>query len=360
MKFIRNILDNLNNLSQKNKLFGKVKPILTATDEFFFGTNKVARLPHIVDNLDIKRFMSFVIIALLPCAIASIYFWGLRVVAVILVSYLCGGVVEALFAIYRKKEIHEGFLVTGLIFPLTLPPTVPLWVVAVGVVFGVIFGKEVFGGTGRNIFNPAIVGRIFLTIAFPNIMTVNWQAPFTQGLGGFVHYQNAVDAVTAATPLALYKSQGVITSYWPFLFGQNAGCIGETFRIGLILGGLFLIITKIIDWRLPLAYLGTVAILPFLFNHLSHNNLAPFMFQLLSGGLLLGAFFMATDPVTSPFTKPGKWIAGILLGLLTVMIRGFSGYTEGVMFSILLVNLFTPFIDTLALKVRYRKKLNGA
>ena len=224
-----------------------------------------------------------------------------------------------------------------------------------GVVFGVIFGKEAFGGTGRNIFNPAIVGRIFLSIAFPNIMTVHWREPFTSGLGGFLRFQN-VDAVTAATPLALFKSHGTLTSYTTLLFGQNAGCIGETFRIGLVIGGLFLILTKIVDWRIPFAYLLSMIATPFLVNRLFHANFAPPVFQILSGGLLLGALFMATDPVTSPFTKPGRWIAGISLGVLTVLIRGISGYVEGVMFAILLVNAFAPLVDTLVLTVRYRKR----
>jgi len=356
MKIIKDILDSLNKASQKNKALMKFKPVLNAMDEFFFGTDKVTTLPHIVDNMDIKRLMSFVIIALLPVTIASIYFWGLRVLLVIMVSYAFGGLAEVCFAIFRKKEIHEGFLVTGLIFPLILPPSVPLWVVAVGITFGVIFGKEVFGGTGRNIFNPAIAGRIFLTIAFPNIMTMHWQMPFNKGLGGFIHFQNTVDAVTTATPLVLFKNQGIITSYSNLMFGQSAGCIGETFRFGIILGGLFLIVMRIVDWRLPLAYLATVVIFPYLGNHLIHTQFALGPFQLLSGGLLLGAFFMATDPVTSPFTKPGRWIAGFLLGFLTVLIRGLSGYVEGVMFSILLINAFTPLIDTMVLKVRYKKK----
>jgi len=355
MKFIKNTIDNLYILMAKNKLLSKFKPVLTATDEFFFGTDKVTTLPHIVDYLDIKRFMSAVVVALIPVTLASIYFWGLRVLAVIAVSYIFGGLVEVAFAITRKKEIHEGFLVTGLIFPLILPPTVPLWMVAVGVMFGVLFGKEAFGGTGRNIFNPAIVGRIFLSIAFPKIMTTNWQLPFSGGLGGLLRYQN-IDAVTSATPLAVFKNQGIIASYQDLLLGLNVGCIGETFRIGIIIGGLFLILVKIVDWRIPLAYLSTVFIFPFLSNQLLHTQFAPPLFQVLSGGLLLGAFFMATDPVTSPFTKPGRWISGILLGTLTVLIRGLSGYVEGVMFSILLVNAFTPLIDTLVLKVRYRKK----
>lgn len=343
MQFIKQTLDNLSNLIVKNKFLYKFKPILNATDDFFFGTDKLTTLPHIVDYMDIKRFMTLVIVGLLPAALAAIYLWGWYVLAMIAVSYAFGGLVEVAFAIARKKEIHEGFLVTGLIFPLILPPTVPLWIVALGVMFGVLFGKEVFGGTGRNIFNPAIVGRIFLTISFPKIMTVYWRMPF-------------VDAITSATPLAIFKNQGIITSYKALLFGQNAGCIGETFRIGLIAGGIFLVLIKIIDWRIPLAYIGTVCIFPFLSNHILHTHFAPPLFQVLSGGLLFGAFFMATDPVTAPFTKPGRWIAGVLLGVLTVLIRGLSGYVEGVMFSILLVNVFSPLIDTIVLKVRYRKK----
>lgn len=356
MKFIKDILGNLNKTTQQNKLLNKYfRPVLTAIDEFFFGTDKAAALPHIVDYMDIKRFMALVIVALIPATLASIYFWGLRVLAVIVVSYTFGGLAEVAFAIYRKKEIHEGFLVTGLIFPLILPPTVPLWVVAVGVMFGVVFGKEVFGGTGRNIFNPAIVGRIFLTIAFPDIMTMRWQMPFMEGLGGFLRYQQ-IDAVTTATPLALYKTQGVITSYTGLFLGQSPGCIGETFRIGIIAGGLFLILARIVDWRIPLAYIATIFAFPFLSNHMFHTQFAGGVFQLLSGGLLLGAFFMATDPVTSPFTKPGRWVAGVLLGILTVLIRGLSGYVEGVMFAILLVNVLSPLIDTIVLMARYRKK----
>lgn len=360
MRLIKGILENLNGFISANKTLRHFKPVMLAADEFFFGTDKTTTLPHIVDYFDIKRLMSFVVIALIPATLASVYFWGLRVLAVIAVSYACGGLAEVAFAITRKKEIHEGFLVTGLIFPLILPPSIPLWMVAVGVVFGVVFGKEAFGGTGRNIFNPAIVGRIFLSISFPKMMTVHWQMPFSGGLGGFVHYQNAIDAVTSATPLALLKNQGIMSSCKDLLFGSTAGCIGETFRIGLIIGGLFLILTKVVDWRIPLSYLATVILFPLLANHFFHTQFAPPLFQLLSGGLLLGAFFMATDPVTSPFTKQGRWIAGILLGLLTVLIRGLSGYAEGVMFSILLVNALSPLIDTLVLKVRYGKKVNGA
>lgn len=353
MKFIKDILDNLNKLSQKNKLLSKFKPVINATDEFFLGTDKVTALPHIVDHIDIKRYMTFVVIGLLPATVAAIYFWGLRVLLVIAVSYCVGGLAEVAFAVVRKKEIHEGFLVTGLIFPLILPPTVPLWMAAIGALFGVVFGKEVFGGTGRNVFNPAIVGRIFLTVAFPAAMTTSWRLPFNQFPGGFLKY--STDAISQATPLALFKNEKIITNYWDLLSGNSLGCIGETFRIGLIAGGLFLILAKISNWRLPLSCVLSVAFFSFLGNYFAPEKFAPALFQILSGGLLLGAFFMVTDPVTCPFTKAGKWFGGILFGFLVVLIRGLSGYVEGVMFSILLLNVFAPLIDHLVLDVKYPK-----
>lgn len=362
MHFIRNLLDKINLIGEKQPLIGKFKPIYKALDDFFYGTDKVTSLPHVLDHLDIKRYMSLVILGLLPATFASIYFWGWRALLVIVVSYVFGGTVEVIFAITRKKDIHEGFLVTGLIFPLTLPPTIPLWMVAVGIVFGILFGKEVFGGTGRNIFNPALVGRLFLSIAFPRAMSAYWQKPFVGGLGGLVHYQNVdaltkatTDALTSATPLSLYKSGGELPSYFNLFMGFSSGCIGETFRLGLIIGGLFLILTRIVNWRIPLSFLVSVIIFSFIGNHFIPNRVAPPMFQLLSGGLLLGAFFMATDPVTCPFTRFGKWIGGVILGFLVVLIRSFSGYVEGVMFAIVIFNVFTPLIDRIVLDIKYPK-----
>jgi len=354
---IRHLLDNVNQVSENNKLIGKFKPVFNAMDGFFYGTNEVTTLPHVLDRIDIKRYMSVVILGLLPATLAAIYFWGLRVLLVIAVSYIFGGLVEVAFAIVRKKEIHEGFLVTGLIFPLILPPTTPLWVVAVGVMFGVFFGKEVFGGTGRNTFNPALVGRIFLSIAFPSMMSVSWQTPFKGGWGGFLHYQNSVDALASATPLNAFRSQGILAPYLDLFFGSSPGCIGETFRIGLIVGGLFLILTRIVNWRLPFSLLLSVIVFSFFGNHFAPAKFAPPMFQFLSGGLLLGAFFMATDPVTCPMTKAGKWIGGILMGFLVVLIRSLSGYVEGVMFSIVLLNVFAPLIDHIVLDIKYPKVL---
>lgn len=339
MKLIRQVLDRLYEV----KAIRKFEPVLDAADAALFGTDKTTlEAPHIVDSLDIKRYMGFVILGLLPAIFASIYYFGLHPIKMIIVSYLAGGFVEVTFAIIRKHEIHEGFFVTGIIFPLVLPPTTPLWIVAVGVMAGVFFGKEVFGGTGRNVFNPALVGRLFITVAFPSIMTTAWRVPFS-------------DAITSATPLGLFKTEHTLTPFLDLLLGNTAGSMGETFGLGLILGGLFLMITKVSNWRIPLSYLGMVLVLSAIGSYFLPETIAPPLFQLLSGGLLLGAFFMATDPVTSPFTMSGKYIFGIGCGVLTVLIRGFSGYVEGVMFSIVLMNAFTPLIDDLVLRFRYRE-----
>jgi RnfABCDGE-type electron transport complex D subunit len=332
----------------------RMAPVFDAFDEALFGTSKTSSFaPHIADNADIKRYMTSVIFALLPATIAGIYLYGLRVIAVILVSYVFGGATEVLFAVVRKKQIHEGFLVTGLIFPLILPPSVPLWMVAVGVSFGVFFGKEVFGGTGMNIFNPALVGRVFVSLAFPEYFATMWQMPLLGGFGGFLNY--SANAVTSATPLIEFKSSQLLTNHLSLLVGGAPGSIGETFRIGIILGGLFLIIVKTADWRIPVAYILSVGIFSLFGNVISPEKFAPPLFQILSGGLLFGAFFMATDPVTSPFTRTGKWVFGLLLGMFTVLIRVLSGFVEGVMFAILLMNALTPLIDTICVNTRFRK-----
>jgi Na+-transporting NADH:ubiquinone oxidoreductase subunit B/electron transport complex protein RnfD len=338
MKLVRLLLDRL----YKIPVLNKAEPLIEAVDAALFGTDKTTQVaPHIVDSIDTKRYMSCAIAALVPAALASIYFYGLRAIMIIVVSYTAGFFVEFMFAVIRKHKIHEGFLVTGLIFPLVLPPTTPLWVVAVGVVFGVLFGKEMFGGTGRNIFNPALVGRLFITIAFPAIMTTSWQEPFTH-------------AITSATPLAVYKTTGAMALISDLLIGHTTGSMGETCRIAIIIGGLFLIFTKVSNWRIPVSYVGSVFVFAAIGNQFLPERVAPAVFQVFTGGLLFGALFMATDPVTSPFTRAGKYSFGIMCGLLTVLIRSFSGYVEGVMFSIVIMNAFTPLIDHIVLTLKYR------
>jgi RnfABCDGE-type electron transport complex D subunit len=339
MKIFRFLLDKMYSVKFLNKNF---KPVLNALDEALFGTDKTTNAaPHIADGMDIKRFMSMVIISLMPAVAAAVYFYGIKALLMIIVSYSAGGAVEVIFAIVRKKEIHEGFLVTGLIFPLTLSPETPLWVVAVGVMFGTLFGKEIFGGTGRNIFNPALVGRLFITIAFPGIMSAAYKVPFT-------------DVITTATPLLDFKNGQAAASYLDLLLGRTAGSMGEVFRIGIVAGGLYLIYSRVSNWRIPLFYLSAVFVLSYFGNMFFPDKVAEPVFQLLSGGLLFGAFFMASDPVTSPYTKPGKIIFAVLCGLLTVLIRSFSGYVEGVMFSIVIMNGFSPLIDRFIVSFKYR------
>ena len=340
MKLVKSIFDKLKDM----RSLDKIRPIIDAADNGAFGTGEISEgSPHILDCIDIKRYMVLVIIALIPATLASILFYGFNPIRIIVVSYAAGGAVEVLFAIIRKHDIHEGFLITGLIFPLVLPPTTPSWIVAVGVIFGTMFGKEMFGGTGRNIFNPALVGRLFITIGFPSTMTMNWQMPFA-----------AADAVTGPTPLAAFKTEGITASLTDLLTGNTAGSMGETCRIVIILGGIFLILTKVSNWRVPVSYLGTVFVFALIGNHFAPKTIAPPVFQLFAGGLMFGAFFMATDPVTSPFTTAGKYIFGISCGILTVLIRTFSGYVEGVMFSIVIMNAFNPLIDQIVLMFKYR------
>ena len=356
MKLVRLILDSL----YKIPVVNKAEPLIEAVDAALFGTKDTTTDgPHMVDSIDTKRYMTCALVGLAPAALASIYFYGLRAIMIIAVSYAAGFFVEFMFAVVRKHKIHEGFLVTGLIFPLVLPPTTPLWIVAVGVMFGVFFGKEMFGGTGRNIFNPALVGRLFITIAFPAIMTTSWLMPITEAtfaekwLTPFAA-TSITDSITTATPLAVYKTTGVMASIPDLLVGHTAGSMGETCRIAIIIGGLILLFTKAANWRIPVTYLGSVLLFGIVGNSLLPELIGPPVFQLLSGGLMFGAFFMATDPVTSPFTTAGKYIFGIMCGVLTVLIRSFSGYVEGVMFSIVIMNAFTPLIDHIVLSFKYK------
>jgi RnfABCDGE-type electron transport complex D subunit len=363
MKWLHNFFGSFRPHFESRGTLAALKPLFEAIEYIFIlPAARTENAPHVRDPMDLKRYMSIVIVALMPCIISSVYFFGPRVLLMILVSYVVGGIVEVCFAVVRKTEIHEGFFVTGMIFPLILPPATPLWVVAVGIFFGVFFGKEVFGGTGHNIFNVALVGRIFVTIAFPTILTSGWTAPGA--------WRSAVDAVSSATPMAMAKTQGVLTPASDLLMGVYSGSVGETFHLGIIVGGIFLMLTKVSDWRIPLSFISSIFVFAIggtviggLFasgenvktmGELLSGGFDFGVFQVLAGSLLFGAMYMVTDPVTSPVTKVGKWIFGILCGLLTLLIRVFSGYVEGVMFSILIMNAATPLIDHVVLSIKYK------
>lgn len=340
------------------------KPLFDAMENFFFAPSTRTRVaPHVRDPLDVKRFMTMVIIAVAPCVLAAWYFFGLRVLAMIAVSYAVGGMVEVIFAVVRKEEINEGFLVTGLLFPLILPPTLPLWMVGVGVAFGVFVGKELFGGTGRNLFNPAIVGRCFLALAYSKPMSASWIAPVAEFPGRVLQYVSSAstDAVSGATPLGMAK-QGQWTELSSLLVGNVSGSIGETSAMLIIVGGIFLLMTRVASWRTVAGVIGSFLLLSAVLHWVQPgavpgepDKFGPPHWYLLAGGLLFGAFFMATDPVTSPITNGGKWVYGAIIGIATVLIRNLTGYVEGVMFALLLGNIFAPILDELVIRVRLRR-----
>lgn len=350
MKLILDMLERTRPLFQEGGRFRLLKPVFDAGDAFLFSPlARTGFAPHVRDPLDIKRFMSAVIIGVIPCLIAAVHFFGLRVLAMVVVSYAAGGAVEVLFAIVRKEEINEGFLVTGMLFPLILLPGLPLWMVALGCAFGVLVGKELFGGTGRNLFNPALIGRIFLALGYPRAMSGAWIEP-GRGLVARV-FEYSTDVVSTATPLAAAKSAEWISTTRLF-FGNVMGSVGETSSLAIILGGAFLLIVGIANWRTVASMLGAFAVLTLA---LHGGDLEIVVWHVLAGGLLFGAFFMATDPVTSPMTNGAKWAYGAIIGVATALIRTFTGYVEGVMFAILLGNIFAPVLDEIALAVHVRR-----
>jgi Na(+)-translocating NADH:ubiquinone oxidoreductase B subunit len=297
---------------------------------------------------------------------AAVYFFGLRMLAMIIVSYVAGLGVEVIFAMVRKEDINEGFFVTGIMFPLVLPPGLPLWAVAVGVIFGVVIGKELFGGTGRNLFNPALVGRCFLALSYAKVMAGSYLVPGAVPWGNFIRHglwdgltscyvsASTVDAVTSATPLGAAKG-GAFEPVLNLLWGNVSGSAGETSAVAILIGGGFLLLTRVGNWRTVAGVLGSFAGLGAALQHFRPGTFAPFGWHMLAGGLLFGAFFMATDPVTSPVTNGGKWMYGIVIGTVALLIRNLTGYVEGVMFAILLGNIVAPILDEMVIRLRLRR-----
>jgi electron transport complex protein RnfD len=299
--------------------------------------------PHIYSPVDTRYMMKAVVIALIPAASAALWFFRWKAFAVIAVSVAGCLVAEYLLQRLRKRKIcinDYSSLVTGMLLALVLPPAIPLWMAFLGGVFAVAFGKEIFGGLGHNIFNPALLSRAFLMAAFPVALTT-WSHPIT------------LDAVTTATPLGLAKFDHVMTGYAPLFFGNVGGCIGETSALALLIGFVYLLQKKVIDYRIPAAYIATVFILAAVLYFTSPEKYMPPLFHILAGGLLIGAIFMATDPVTSPVTQKGRWIFGAGCGIITMIIRIWGGLPEGVMYSILFMNACTPIIDRIARPRRF-------
>lgn len=288
--------------------------------------------PHLSTKHSISKIMFMVIIALLFPAAGAIYYFGIYVIFVIIVGILTAIITEYCAKKLRKREFHMdgSAIVTGLLLALILPPRIPLWAVVIGAAVSIAIAKEAFGGLGYNIFNPALVGRAFLTTCFAGLMT-RYVLP-VESLTG--------DAITSPTALSESFVSTVSSSelYQSLFFGNVGGSIGETSALLILIGGCILVATKIVNWRIPLFYIGTVFVFSFALG------VDP-LFHILAGGLMLGAFFMATDYATSPLVNNGKIIFAIGCGILTVCIRLFGGMPEGVAFSILLMNAFTPLID---------------
>jgi len=383
MKFLRKILDKQKKFFEKGGRFEKWFPLFEAIDTFLYTPGKVTKYPpHVRDSIDLKRVMTIVVIAVLPAAFMGIWNVGYQANMIIsqnsdavikgwrtgiinflgtgfnpssfisnfvhglmyflpiyIVTLAAGGFWEVLFAIVRKHEINEGFFVTSILFPLILPPTIPLWQVAVGISFGVVVGKEVFGGVGMNILNPALTARAFLFFAYP-----------AQISGDKVWI--AVDGVSKATPLSKLAQSGVsagINLKDAFL-GFIPGAIGETSTIAILIGAVILILTGIGSWKIMAGVFSGMIGMSLLFNFIGSSTNPMFgvnpLIHFVLGGFAFGTVFMATDPVTASMTEKGKFIYGFLIGLLVILVRVVNpAYPEGMMLAILFGNITAPIID---------------
>lgn len=313
----------------------------------------VSHSPHVLGENTVRRTMLDVIIALIPAFVAGILVFGYRAAVVTAVSVVSCVLFEWLWTKILKKPTSVGDLsaiVTGMLLAFNVPVTLPLWMVVIGAFFAIVIVKQFFGGIGHNFMNPALAARAFLLASWALAMTT-WVAPHTA-----VPFWNTADVVTSATPLAAYaggESAAELPSYFDLFIGNVGGCIGETSTLAILIGAIYLLARKVIRLRIPLTYLATVALGTWMFA--GHDGLfsGDALYQIMSGGVMLGAFFMATDYTTSPYTPVGQIIYGIGCGIITVLIRVWGGYPEGCSYSILLMNIVTPLIDRFTAPGRY-------
>ena len=308
-----------------------------------------------------QKMMTRVLISLLPILLLSIYLFGLRTLALLAVVTITGILCE--YGIMRlingpKAKVSEAVLVTCLLFTLTLPPSVPYWVAMVGIAFGVVFGKCVFGGFGKNIFNPALVGRCLIYVSFPAHMTVAWSKPFSDFPGGLIKWSGGADALTSATPMLTFNKEGILTDYLRLFLGNIAGSLGETSALLIIAAAIYLIVTKTASWKIIVSTIGSFAVLGSILYFTGVIQTDP-LFSVLSGGFLFAAVFMATDPISAPKQEVSKIIYGILIGVIALIIRSFSLFTEGIMFAVLIVNAFVPLIERNVKAYKSRKKVTA-
>jgi Na+-transporting NADH:ubiquinone oxidoreductase subunit B len=378
MKLFRNILNTVKPHFEKGGKLEKMYPAYNAFETFLFVPDHTTKLgSHIRDAIDLKRTMITVLIALMPALLFGMWnvgqlhftaigesftlmsaftFGALKMLPLIAISYGVGLSIEFAFAISRGHSVNEGYLVTGMLIPMVMPIDVPLWMLVVSVVFAVIIGKEVFGGTGMNILNPALTARAFLFFAYPSYMSGD--KVWTNTDGGTV-----IDGFSGATPLANLAANIPVdmSLIGSFFNGTIAGSVGETSTLAILIGAAILLFTGIGSWRIMLSVFVGGYVMSLLFNFWGANEfmMLPAHLHLILGGFAFGAVFMATDPVTAAQTNRGKYIVGFLIGMLAILIRVFNpAYPEGMMLAILLMNVFAPLVDHYVISDNIKRRLN--
>ena len=317
----------------------------------------VSSPPHMYGTASIEARMRDVLIALSPAFCMALYNYGIKALHTTAIAVIAALLAEYLYQRIMNKPVtvnDYSAAITGVLLGFNLPPDVPFWIPAAGSFFAIIVVKQLFGGLGSNFVNPALAARAFLLASFPVHMT-NWT------------YASSPDAVTSATYLAAVKANPSfapeMSDYMALLFGKVGGCVGETSAVALLIGGIYLLARKIISWRIPVSYIGSFTLFAFIFGRQGFFSAHALLFEVLNGGLIMGAFFMATDYATSPITPRGKIVMGIGCGFLTVFIRFFGGYPEGVSYAIIIMNLFVPLIDKYVRPTVYghrlREKIKG-
>lgn len=383
MKVLKKLVDNIKPTFSKGGKLGFLHSTFDAFETFLFVPDHVTKKGvHVRDSIDLKRTMTIVILALMPALLFGMYntgyqhnlatggdmsFWEMfffgfiKVLPLIIVSYVVGLGIEFIAAQIRGHEVNEGYLVTGMLIPLIMPVDVPLWILALSVIFAVIVGKEVFGGTGMNIWNPALLSRAFVFFAYPSQISGDkiWIEGLSKGEG-------IVDGFSGATPLA-HAAAGEfdkIPSFMDMFIGFIPGSIGETSTLAILIGAVMLLWTGIASWKIMLSTFAGGILTGLLLNALAPEGTymaMPAINHIVMGGFAFGAVFMATDPVTGAQTERGKWIYGFLIGVMAVIIRVFNaGYPEGMMLAILLLNTFAPFIDHFVVQSNIKRRLRRA
>jgi Na+-transporting NADH:ubiquinone oxidoreductase subunit B len=385
VKQIRTLVDTVKPHFKEGGRLEKLHPAFDALETFLFVPGHTSdNGVHIRDAMDLKRTMFTVVVAMIPTLLFGMWnvgnqhylaygmqvsfldnflFGAQKVLPIVIVSYAVGLGVEFIFAVLRGHQVSEGYLVTGLLIPLTLPVTIPLWMVGLAAIFCTVLGKEIFGGTGMNFMNPALLARAFLFFAFPAYMTGDVWVDLSPEPGYAL-----VDAYSGATSLVAFDTNYANTpSVANMFWGFEAGSIGETSAFACLLGAILLIVTGVGSWKIIVSCVLGVLGMGLLLNGLApvdvptHAMHTPAYYHLLMGGFAFGAVYMATDPVSAAHTEKGKWVYGILIGAFTVVLRVFNpAYPEGVMLAILLMNVFAPLIDHVVVEQHIKKRLKRA